>query len=82
MRRTIDVTWTQHYTPETKQESKQWAAKGELAMKKAIPITGKVMATVFSNAKGILLIDYLEKGITINRKYNANRLEQFHQKNS
>ncbi|XP_018359055.1 PREDICTED: uncharacterized protein LOC108758551 [Trachymyrmex cornetzi] len=31
----LDETWIHHYTPETKTQSKQWTAKGELAPKKA-----------------------------------------------
>lgn len=51
---TVDETWIHHYTPETKQH---W-------MK-----TGKVMTTVFWNSQGVVLIDYLEKGKTINGEY-------------
>lgn len=31
---TVDETWIHHYTPETKEQSKQWTAKGEPAPKK------------------------------------------------
>ena len=46
---TVDETWIHYYTPETKQQSKQWVTKGESAPKKAktVPSAGKVMATVF-----------------------------------
>ncbi|KAJ0183454.1 hypothetical protein K1T71_001430 [Dendrolimus kikuchii] len=46
---TVDATWIHHYTPETKIQSKQWAAKREPAPKKAKTVfsDGKVMATVF-----------------------------------
>lgn len=75
---TMDETWIHHYTPETKQQSKQWTARGEPASKKAkcVPSAGKVMASVFWNAKGILLIDYLEKGKTITGEYYASLLEK------
>ncbi|WP_291969528.1 hypothetical protein, partial [Candidatus Symbiopectobacterium sp.] len=45
---TVDETWIHHYTPETKEQSKQWVTKGESAPKKAktVPSTGKIMATV------------------------------------
>ncbi|KAK2578747.1 hypothetical protein KPH14_012273 [Odynerus spinipes] len=33
---TMDETWVHHFTPETKEQSKQWTKKGESAPKKAI----------------------------------------------
>ena len=61
---TVDETWIHHYTPETKIQSKQWTAKGEPAPKKAKTVfsAGKVMATVFWDSHGVILIDYLQKG--------------------
>jgi hypothetical protein len=46
---TVDETWIHRNTPETKQPSKQWTAKGETAPKKAktVSSTGKVMTAVF-----------------------------------
>jgi histone-lysine N-methyltransferase SETMAR len=38
------------------------------------------MATVFWDAKGILFVDYLAKGKTINGEYFANLLDQLRQK--
>ena len=63
---TVDETWIHHYTPETKEQSKQWIASGESAPKKAkiVPSAGKVMATVFWDSQGVILIDYMEKGET------------------
>lgn len=74
----MDETWIHHYIPETKQQSKQWIARGESAPKKAkcVPSAGKVMASVFWDAKGILLIDYLEKGRTITGEYYASLLDR------
>lgn len=65
---TVDETWVHHYTPETKEQSKQWRKSGEGPPKKAKSThsAGKVMATVFWDAKGAIHIDYLEKGKTIN----------------
>lgn len=75
---TVDETWVHHYTPETKQQSKQWVEAGSSAPKKAkvVPSAGKVMATVFWDAKGIILIDYLEKGKTITGVYYASLLSK------
>ncbi|XP_030761217.1 protein GVQW3-like [Sitophilus oryzae] len=64
---TVDETWIHHYTPETKIQSKQCTAKGEPAPKKAKTVisAGKVIATVFWDSHGVILIDYLQKGKTI-----------------
>lgn len=43
--------------------------------------TGKVMVSVFWNARGILLADYLEKGHTIKGTYYADLLRQLWGKN-
>lgn len=61
-------TWVHHHTPETKQQSIQWTAVGEPTPKKAkiVLSVGKVMATIFLDSRGIILIDYLAKGETIN----------------
>ena len=67
---TVDETWIQFYTPETKEQSKKWTAPDEPAPQKAktVKSAGKVVRTVFWDANGITLIDYLEKGQTINRE--------------
>lgn len=76
---TVDETWIHHYTPETKQQSKEWTLVGESAPKKAksVQSAGKVMATVFWDAKGIILIDFLEKGKTITAAYYSELLTRF-----
>ena len=75
---TVDETWIHHYTPETKIQSKQWTAKGESAPKKAKTVfsAGKVMATVFWDSHGVILIDYLQKGKTITGAYYASLLDK------
>jgi Transposase. len=61
---TIDETWIHWYTPETKEQSKQWTSPGERAPKKANTVlsAGTVMATIFWDSQGVIYIDYLEKG--------------------
>ena len=68
---TVDETWIHHYTLETKIQSKQWTAKGEPVPKesKTVFSVGKVMATVFWNSHGVILIAYLQKGKTITGAY-------------
>ena len=65
------------YTPESKQQSKQWVEAGSSAPKKAkvVASAGKVMATVFWDAQGVIHIDYLEKGKTITGEYYASLLD-------
>ena len=55
---TMDETWIHHYTPESKQQSKQWKEASCSAPKKtrSVPSAGKVMASVFWDAEDILLI--------------------------
>jgi len=79
---TVDETWVHHYTPETKQQSKQWIERGKPAPKKAktVKSAGKVMATVFWDARGIIHIDYLEKSKTITGEYYASLLDQLKEK--
>ncbi|GBN33918.1 CCR4-NOT transcription complex subunit 1 [Araneus ventricosus] len=62
---TVDETWIHYYTPETKDQSKQWVFKNDPALK-TVKSAGKVMATVLWNASGITYIYYLAKGQTIN----------------
>ncbi|KAK2581556.1 hypothetical protein KPH14_005207 [Odynerus spinipes] len=68
---TMDETWIHYYTPESKRSSAEWTAVGESRPKrpKTQISAGKVMASVFWDAHGILFIDYLEKGKTINSEY-------------
>jgi histone-lysine N-methyltransferase SETMAR len=73
---TMDETWIHHYTPESKRHSKQWTEASCSAPKKtrSVPSAGKVMASVFWDAEGILFIDYLEKGKPITGEYYSNLL--------
>jgi len=69
--RTMDETWIHRYTPESKQQSKEWTEAGCSVPKKtrSVPSAGKVMASVFWDADGILFLDYIEKGKTITGEY-------------
>ena len=46
---TVDEAWIHHYTPELKEQSKQWVFEGEQTPKKAktVKSAGMVMAMVF-----------------------------------
>ncbi|KAF7246332.1 GREB1-like protein [Varanus komodoensis] len=73
---TGDETWIHHYDPESKQESMQWRKNGADPPKKfkVTPLARKIMATVFWDSKGILLIEYTKKGETINAASYATTL--------
>ena len=79
----MDETWIYHYTPESKQQSKQWTEAGCSVPKRtrSVPSAGKVMPSVFWDGEGILFIDYLEKGKTITGEYYSNLLTRL-EKNS
>lgn len=65
---TGDETWAFHFTPETKEKSKQWRHSWSPVTKKfkQTPSAGKIMATVFWDRKGVLLIEFMTPGTTIN----------------
>ena len=75
---TVDETWVHYYEPENKAQSHQWVGPGSPKPKKfkTQPSAGKVMATVFWDAKGIIMLDFLSKRSTITVVYYANLLDQ------
>ena len=78
---TQDECWVHHFEPETKRQSMQWKHSTSPAPKKAkvVSSAGKVMVSVFWDAKGIVFIDYLQKGKTINGEYYAKLLRELRQ---
>lgn len=78
---TADETWIRQYDPESKQESMQWIQTGERPPKKfkVQKSASKVMATIFWDCEGILLIDYLPKGTTMNGEYYVGLLTKVRQ---
>lgn len=70
---TGDETWLHHWDPESKQESMQWKHFDSPPPKKfrTQPSAGKIMATIFWDSSGVLLIDYLPNKTTINGPYYA-----------
>ena len=68
---TVDETWIYQYDPESKTQSMQWLSKdstGPIKIKSE-RFVQKVMATVFWNSEGIILIDFLERSKTITGIY-------------
>ncbi|QQP40773.1 Putative mariner transposase [Caligus rogercresseyi] len=78
---TVNETWIHYNAPETKQQLKQWVLKGESAPKKAkVGLSAnEVMATVFWDARGVIHIDYLQKGRTMNGEYYTSLLDRFNE---
>ena len=74
----VEETWAHYYEPENKGQSRQWVGHGSPRQKKfnAQPSVGKVMAAVFWDAKGVILLDVLPKRSTITGVYYANLLDQ------
>ena len=57
--------------------SHQWVGPESPRPKfKTQPSAGKVMATVFLDAKGVIILDFLPKRSTITRVHYANLLDQ------
>ena len=78
---TQDECWVHHFEPEIKRQSMQWKHSTSPAPKKTkvVSSAGKVMASVFWDAKRIVFIDYLRKGKTINGEYYAKLLRELRQ---
>lgn len=70
---TGDETMVLYYDPLSKRESMEWRRPGEAPPLKAkvTQSTKKVMATIFWDCKGILLIDFKERNTTMNGEYYA-----------
>ena len=75
---TGDEVWIHDYDPESQQHSKEWKHRTSPRPTKARiePRAGKVLATIFWDSEGILLIGYTEKKATITGKYYASLLHQ------
>ena len=75
---TVDETWVHYYEPENKAQSHQRVGLGSPRPKrfKTQSSAGKVMATVFWDAQGVIMLDFLAKKSTITGAYYANLLNQ------
>jgi len=66
---TGDETWVKHVTCETKKQSMGWGhTSSPKKPRKCLQILSvrKIMSTVFWDREGVLLVDFLESGSTIN----------------
>ena len=75
---TGDETLVHYYEPENKAQSRQRVGPGSPRPKKfkTHPSAGKVMATVFWDAKCVIMLDFLPKQSTTTGVYYANLLDQ------
>lgn len=73
---TCDETWVHHFEPESKRQSMEWKHTSSPVKKKfkTQASAGKVMLTVFWDAQGAVLCDYLEEQRTINSQYYSDML--------
>ena len=74
---TVDETWVHYYEPENKAQNRQSEGPGSSRQKnfKTQPTAGKMMATVFWDAQGVIMLDFLAKKSTITGAYYANLLD-------
>ena len=75
---TVDETLVHYYESKNKAKSRQWVGPESPRPKtfKTQPSAGKVMATVFWDAKGVVMLDVLPKRSIITGVYYANLLDQ------
>ena len=77
---TGDESWVHHYDPESKAESKEW--QGPDSPRPTQPLekdsASKFIMTVFWDASGILLIDFLPHKQTIAATYYADLIRKLH----
>ena len=75
---TVAETWLYHCDPKTKQQSMEWWHSGWPRPKKfrVQKSAGTVLPSIFWDQDGILFIDYLPKGQTINAEYYSPLLVQ------
>ena len=72
---TVDEIWVHYFEPRNKAQSRQ--SVGPRSKKfKMQPSAGKVMATVFWDAQGVIMLDFQAKKSTITGAYYANLLNQ------
>jgi len=80
---TMDDNWLYHHDPETKQQSMEFRHSGSPLPPRPVPKNFRVqksaekfLASIFLDQDGILLIDYIPKGQTINAEYYSSMLVQ------
>jgi len=77
---TGDESWFHHFAPETKQQSMEWHHLDSPTKKKPKTVSSaqKIMGTIFWDAEGCILIEFLETGKTINAARYVQTLLKLH----
>jgi len=75
-----DESWFHHFEPETKRQNMEWHHLHSPSKKKAkaVPSAAKVMCTVFWDAEGLILAEFLEHGQTITAACYVQTLHKLH----
>ena len=78
---TADETWLHHYDPESKQESMEWHHADSPPPRKfrRARSAKKIMAVIFWDSEGILLIDCVPRGQTVTGTYYSSMLPKLRQ---
>lgn len=79
---TGDETWLHHFDPESKRQSMEWHHVTSPRTKKfkVTSSAGKVMATVFWDMQGVILVDIMPRGTTINSESYVCTLQKLQQR--
>ena len=75
---TCDETWVHHINPETKRASMQWKHTESPRVRKFKQVlsANKMLACVFWDSRGILLVDFIPSGSTVNSEVYCNQLKK------
>ena len=75
---TGDETWVHFAQPETKRDSMTWKHFDSPPPRKfkAVPSAKKIMATVFWDRCGVLMVDFLRHGFTVNAEQYCRTLDK------
>jgi hypothetical protein len=74
---TMDESAMSFLTPEMKRQSKQWVKKGQSLKAKVHASRTKQMVLIFFDAKGIICMNFVPKGKTVNASYIGTVLAKF-----
>ena len=76
---TCDESWIYCYDPETKRQSSQWKHAGFLRLKKArqTKSTHKLLMILFFDSTGLIYMQWVPTGQTVNKEYYAEVLREF-----
>jgi hypothetical protein len=79
---TCDETWIFQYDPQMKWQSMHWKTPTSPRMKKASVSKFKVKAImiVFFDIRGVIMVEWVPEGQTVNQKYYLEVLIKFHER--